>query len=186
MAESLHNSGIKSLSQVPWPGELRVQAGPPVRALVHPRVHTPHPSRPASGAEATYSTSLWRAEGSQARRSVQAQVLVAHGKGRSVQSDAQEANFNQEPQSDLGPEGKPPAEVPPDSTLVLPEGLRPRLGTPCPPAFPSSQAMLSAHGQLSPSPHQSSVICLQTPWDWLPSAPTASAAHGDLVAQGPS
>lgn len=38
-------------------------------------------------------------------------------------------------------------------------------------AFPSSQAMLSAHGSCPSSPHQSSVICLQTPWDWLPSTP---------------
>lgn len=80
MAKSLHNSGTESLSLVPWPGELGVQAGPPVQALIHPHVHVPHPSCAASGTEATYSISLWRAEGSQASRSVQAQSWWLMGK----------------------------------------------------------------------------------------------------------
>lgn len=62
--------------------------------------------------------------------SVQSHVLVVHGKGYSVQSNEQEANFNQEPQSDLGTEGKAPTEMPPDGTLALPEDFRPRLGDP--------------------------------------------------------
>lgn len=36
------------------------------------------------------------------------------------------------------------------------------------------------------SPHQSSAICLQTPRDWLPSAPVSLCCQRDVVAQGPS
>ena len=53
------------------------------------------------------------------------------GKGHSVQSNEQEANFNQEMQSDLGTEGnasKSPAEKPPNGTLALLEDIRLRLG----------------------------------------------------------
>lgn len=64
------------------------------------------------------------------------------GEGHSVQSNEQEANFNQEMQSDLGTEGntpKSPAEMPPNGTLALLEDIRLRLGNPftsCLPVFP--------------------------------------------------
>ena len=68
-----------------------------MRVHEQPHVHTPHPSCPLSRTEATDSVSLWRAEGTQPSSSMKGQVLEAHGKGHSVQSDEQEVNFNQEP-----------------------------------------------------------------------------------------
>lgn len=45
-------------------------------------------------------------------------------------------------QNDLGLEGNAPAEAPPEGTLLLPGDIRPRLGTPCPPALlPHSDAV---------------------------------------------
>lgn len=109
------------------------------------------------------------------------------GKGHSVQSNEQEANFNQDLQNDLGTEGKAPKETPPDGTLALPEDIRVRLGN-SPALLPSLSPRRSRQlmGSSPSSPHQSSAICLQTPRDWLPSAPVSLCCQRDVVAQGPS
>lgn len=152
-----------------------MQACSPMHAHVHTHMHTPQPSCPASRMENMCSIcSLESREHTTQSLSVQSHVLVVHGKGYSVQSNEQEANFNQEPQSDLGTEGKAPTEMPPDGTLALPEDFRPRLGDPpCPPGPLPPRRCFQPTGGSPCSPHPSSVICLQTPWDWLPSAPVS-------------
>lgn len=69
-------------------------------------------------------------------------------------------------------------ERPPDGTLAPPEDIKMRSGNaPVLPFLPGDAVSPS-------SPHQSSVICLQTPWDWLPSPLSASVATGSWWPRG--
>lgn len=131
--KSLHNFVIKSPPQCP--------------GLVSYVCRHVHPCMPMYTLMCTHPTplvqppeqktcvlfALWRAEGTQPSPFLcKARSWWFTGKGHSVQSNEQEANFNQELQNDLGTEGKAPRWYPRPSRRHQDE-IRERSCPPIPP-----------------------------------------------------
>lgn len=101
------------------------------------------------------------------------------GKGHSVQSNEQEANFNQELQNDLGTEGKVP-----DGPLTPPEDIKMRLGNAAVLPFLPGDAVSPGQQSL----FTSSVLgnLPSDPLGLVPITHISFCCHRDLVAQRPS